>query len=420
MPAKARTSPSKLSFKMVTTYRNSSASIRRLKARILLQNSRSNQHGNQSAPEAAPQPRRFTWAVFASLSVLLVVALALLAFVSLNRKSRLAATRASDISAPLGTMSPENGLRILCGHSGSGYRDKQGNLWGADAFFSGGTAVDLGSQPIYRTSDSFLFRAARSGEFSYRIPLKPGVYEMRLYFADTNYSLGPAMEGGENVRVFNVLLNGEPALRNFDIINEAGPNTADVRVFKDVQPASDGYLHLATSRLTDLPLLNAIEIVPGIPHHLRPIRIVTQENTLTDRTGGVWSPDNFFLGGRTIARFGTVVGPDDPQVYERERYGNFSYAIPVATGRYSVTLHFAETYWGPKSQGGGGAGNRIFDVYCNGTTLTEEFRHVQRGRLASPTDQKLPWAAAECPRHPAFPFYSRSQLRKSFGHRSIG
>jgi hypothetical protein len=181
------------------------------------------------------------------------------------------------------------------------------------------------------------------------------------------------MEGGENVRVFNVLVNGEPVLRNFDIINDAGANTADVKVFKDIQPASDGRLHLALSKITDLPLLNAIEILPGIPHRLRPIRVVTQDNVLTDRAGTLWSPDNYFFSGRTIARFGTVTGPEDPEIYERERYGNFSYAIPVAPGRYTVKLHFAETYWGPKGQGGGGVGSRVFDVYCNGTVLLNNF-----------------------------------------------
>ena len=68
-----------------------------------------------------------------------------------------------------------------------------------------------------------------------------------------------------------------------------------------------------------------------------------------------------------------VDGPDDPQIYGSERYGNFSYAIPVGDGRYTVKLHFAETYWGPNEQGGGGVGSRVFDVYCNGIALLRNF-----------------------------------------------
>lgn len=289
--------------------------------------------------------------------------------------TRMAASPTSNkaVIPPGVAVPPLEGIHIMCGVSNGTYRDRDGNQWESDAFYSGGTAVEVTSQPIYRTRDPHLFRSMRSGEFTYKIPLKPGVYELRLYFVDTSYNPGPAMEGGENVRQFNVVLNGESLLRNFDIIADAGPNTADVRVFKDVRPAADGCLHLAFSKVTDFPLLNAIEILPGVPRHLRPIRIVTQDNTLIDRNGNVWSPDNFFLSGRSIARFGIVTGPDDPQIYERERYGNFSYAIPVAPGRYSVTLHFAETYWGPNAQGGGGAGSRIFDVFCNGTALLRNF-----------------------------------------------
>lgn len=263
-------------------------------------------------------------------------------------------------------------VRILCGAK-SGYRDRQGNQWMPDAFFSGGTAMDSPDRPVYRTRDSFLFRSARAGESSYKIPLKQGVYELRLYFADAWYSPGVAMEGGENTRVFHVILNGETLLRDFDIIADAGPNTADVRVFKDVRPETDGYLHLNFAGNQGPPLINAIEIAPGIPHRLRPIRLVTQDSALTDRTGVTWSRDNYFLSGRTIARTLTVTGNEDPEIYARERYGNFSYAIPVSEGRYRVILHFAETYWGPKSPGGGGAGTRVFDVYCNGTTLLRNF-----------------------------------------------
>lgn len=181
------------------------------------------------------------------------------------------------------------------------------------------------------------------------------------------------MEGGENVRVFNVLINGILALRNFDIIADAGRSTADVKVFKDIGPAKDGYLHLALSKVTDIPLINAIEIVPGMPHRLHPIRIITQDSTVTDQSGVIWYPDDYFLGGRTIARFGTVSGPEDPEIYARERYGNFSYAIPVSNGRYTATLRFAEAFWGPNSPGGGGPGSRIFDVYCNGSALLRNF-----------------------------------------------
>ncbi|MGI9074713.1 MAG: malectin domain-containing carbohydrate-binding protein [Bryobacteraceae bacterium] len=309
-------------------------------------------------------------AVGLALAVLVAVALTSLKRTPHNQLSPTVAVVTP--SAPVAIRAGE-GARLLCGSSKSGYRDRRGNEWGTDAFYSGGIASEIAVQPIYRTRDPFLFRSMRSGEFSYKIPLKPGSYEMRLYFAETSYSPSGVMDGGENVRVFTVLLNGTPVLRNFDITADAGPSTGDVKVFKDVGPASDGFLHLAFSKVTDVPLVNAIEIVPATPHRLRPTQIITQDNTVIDRNGITWGPDDYFLGGRTIARFGTVPGPDDPEIYARERYGNFSYAIPVAKGHYAARLHFAETFWGPENPGGGGEGSRIFDVYCNGTALLRNF-----------------------------------------------
>jgi len=312
--------------------------------------------------------------LIAAAGFLLVLGLAGLALFGVRRAARTPGA-ATFRSAPLvpAVLPAGSGIRLLCGSSGAGGRDREGNAWSPDAYFSGGVAGEAPSQLLYRTRDPFLFRSMRSGEFSYKIPLHPGVYELRLYFADTSYSPGPAMDGGENVRMFDVLLNGATLLREFDVIADAGPNTADVRVFKDIRPSGDGYLHLAFKKGTDTPFLSAIEIVPGIPHQMHPIRIVTQDAMVTDRSGKTWWPDNYFQGGRGLARQGIVEGPLDPQIYARERYGNFTYAIPVADGRYTLNLYFAESYWGPAGQGGGGVGSRLFDVYCNGTALLRNF-----------------------------------------------
>ena len=43
----------------------------------------------------------------------------------------------------------------------------------------------------------------------------------------------------------------------------------------------------------------------------------------------------------------------------RQRYGNFTYNIPVANGDYVVTLKFAELYFSA-------AGRRVFDVLIEG------------------------------------------------------
>jgi hypothetical protein len=60
-------------------------------------------------------------------------------------------------------------------------------------------------------------------------------------------------------------------------------------------------------------------------------------------------------------------------MFQAERYGNFRYTIPVAEGRYTVNLRFAETWFGPSQPSGGGEGSRTFDVYCNGIALLRNF-----------------------------------------------
>jgi hypothetical protein len=55
-----------------------------------------------------------------------------------------------------------------------------------------------------------------------------------------------------------------------------------------------------------------------------------------------------------------------------ERYGHFSYAIPVdRSSSYSLRLYFAETYIGVDAEGG--SSKRVFNVFCNGETLLRNF-----------------------------------------------
>ena len=152
--------------------------------------------------------------------------------------------------------------------------------------------------------------------------------------------------------------------------NAGGARTADVRVFKDITPAEDGFLHLKfSSRPNAKALLNAIEILPGVPGRIHPVRITPHNAAVFTKDGQEWSPDCYFKGGQTVERVGAVTGTAHPELYHVERYGNFSYAVPVAPGRYTVTLRFAERYFGTANSMGGGTGSRIFHVFCNGEAL---------------------------------------------------
>jgi hypothetical protein len=265
-------------------------------------------------------------------------------------------------------------IRIISGYSKKEYIDRDGRTWGPDRYYSGG-GTRVGPEIfIARAADPRLFQTSRDGEFTYDIPLKPGTYELRLYFVETEYGPWTLRGGGEVSRLFEVELNGNHVLFNFDVFSDAGgSNIADERIFKDVSPAPDGFLHLRFIKTIDYPILNALEIVPTVKGKMQPIRLVAQEHSYTDDSGRLWIPDRYSFGGRLIAHAQQVTGTPDPGLYAEERYGHFDYAIPVAEGHYGLTLRFAETYFGPANPGKGGVGNRLFDVYCNGVALLRNF-----------------------------------------------
>jgi hypothetical protein len=270
-------------------------------------------------------------------------------------------------------------VRILAG-AGRSFVDHAGKLWNADAWFDGGTAVKSSVQHIWRTQDPDFYRTSRQGQFRYAIPLKKGIYELRLHFAETVYGPESTGSGGEGSRLMTVRANGRTLMTRFDVAADAGASrTADVKVFTDLTPAPDGLLHLEFSGEDGKQaILSAIEILPGFRGHIRPVRLLARQTPYYSNDSHWWSPDNYFQGGQLAVYTAPVKGTDDPELYETERWGNFSYAIPVSPGTYSVVLHFAVRHgdWDQPSSASGE--NRlpvahIFDVFCNGNALLKNF-----------------------------------------------
>lgn len=267
-------------------------------------------------------------------------------------------------------------IRILAGSSAAKYVDHFGNTWSGDRFFDGGAVFS--APPSYRiigTQDPAIFQSRREGMFSYYIPLKPGTYELHLYFAETLFGDGNIAGGGETYRLFDILANGAPLVSALDVVTDApGANTGDVKVFKDISPAPDGFLHLTFPRaIKENAFLNAIEILPSIPGRMNPVRIVARDTSVNTKDGKLWGADRDFIRGQRVTRADPIKGTADADLYMGERFGNFVYSIPVASGRYTVTLRFCETWFGPKKPAGGGAGDRVFDVFMNGAALLRNF-----------------------------------------------
>jgi len=317
-----------------------------------------------SAPARMVSVRRL------ALAAVVLAALGTMAF-SLSLGNGTHKSQAGPIAAaPVG-----DSIRILSGLSDGNYTDGYGHVWGSDRFFRGGTVATSGNHPVWGTRDPRLYQSWRQGAFSYDIPAKPGTYELRLYFAETHFGEGNAAGyGGENTRFFDISVNGVQVKRHFSVAGDAGVNVAVVKVFKDVTPASDGFVHIAFEKVTNEPFVNAIELTPGMPGQMNPIRLVAQAPGYTDSKGQVWISDRLAFGGQVVARTADVTGATDPQLYAGERFGNFSYTIPVTPGKYTVTFYMSERWLGPGLPGGqAGKGSRVFDILCNGVFLERDF-----------------------------------------------
>jgi hypothetical protein len=252
---------------------------------------------------------------------------------------------------------------------------------------------------IFRTLDPDIYRRSREGEFQYDIPLNPGSYELRLHFAETGLADFMSLESsGEGQRLFRVAANGQTLLDMFDVVADAaGVNTADERVFRNVAPAADGFLHLSFVQGRGTPILSGIELLPVNPGKVRPIRVrAGWPASWRDAEGQRWNADSYFLGGNALVRTTNPAqesgsSPADGALYSSERWGHFSYAVPVAVGRYRVTLRFCEGHYGNRNTGVGGVGSRLFDVYCNGVALLKNFDILkQAGGEGRPLDRTFP------------------------------
>jgi hypothetical protein len=83
-----------------------------------------------------------------------------------------------------------------------------------------------------------------------------------------------------------------------------------------------------------------------------------------------WSPDTYFKGGQLRASQEPALGTDDPEFYETERWGHFSYAIPVSPGKYTITLHFVERKRAERNEpAASGRDGRTFNIFCNGRAI---------------------------------------------------
>jgi hypothetical protein len=325
------------------------------------------ENGGQRPAASAPAGTfTFPAGKLRTVAVIVVSACILAAFVwyksgrTVDRESR---AQTQPAVAPTGP--PGKTLRAMAGNDRPPYPDRSGFTWEKDRFCSGGSSFSVAGHAIQGTEDAQLYSTGREGVFHCKYPVPAGIYEVHLLFAETKGIL-------ENSRNVTFSINGGPA-NNLDVVDDAGGNDiAITKVFLDVVPQNDGMIHLDFT--TPESFLNAVEILPSVPHRMLPIRITAGPSLYGDSNGNVWMPDRYSFGGR-VTRFGGDLSKiRDGGVFDWHRFGHFHYVVPVATsGAYTLKLYFLEHWFGVQSRSIGGVGSRVFDVSCNGVMLLKRF-----------------------------------------------
>jgi hypothetical protein len=180
-----------------------------------------------------------------------------------------------------------------------------------------------------------------------------------------------------------------------DIVDEAGGDDIVVgKVYPGIHPMSDGAIHL--DFISDTAFVNAVELARSESDAMQPLRMLAGPAVFRDSQGNIWLPERFFQGGRRTFHPDNLPKVADSKLFEWERYGHSHYSIPVVAGKdYRVRLYFSEGWFGSNNGGPGGIDSRVFDVYCNGTTLLKNFdilRDQKNGAAVVTFDHVIPTA----------------------------
>jgi hypothetical protein len=151
-------------------------------------------------------------------------------------------------------------IRINAGSS-TAYTDPLGQVWSPDSNFTGGGAVS-NTNPVTGTPAPALYQTGHYGPVSgtpltYQFTVPNGSYTVNLKF-DEN----AATQAGQ--RVFNVVINGQTVLPNFDIYARAGAQFQAVDAVVPVT-VTNGQINIQFVSVVYNTRVCAIEILGGTP-----------------------------------------------------------------------------------------------------------------------------------------------------------
>ncbi len=165
-----------------------------------------------------------------------------------------------------------------------------GKTWSADTLYSFNNLepyVNPAVHSIAGTDEDSLYFDEQSSNadkrpFSYQFPVANGTYVVRLRFAEIFFGQpGSGVNGGIGSRTFDVSLENQLRLTNFDITQEVGKATA---VIKNIPvTVTDGNLNIDFSATVNRPMVSAIEVYSFRPSAVLGLNFLDFNGTLKDK-----------------------------------------------------------------------------------------------------------------------------------------
>jgi hypothetical protein len=226
-------------------------------------------------------------------------------------------------------------IRVNAG--GSAFIDSFGQNWSADTGYNNVGGPSSTNNTILGTPLQQVYKTAHwgnppgSAQLVYTFAGVPdGAYVVNLKFVD-------ALKTAPGQRIFNILINGQTRVSNFDIFAQAGSTNQAIDVPLAVN-SSGGTLTIQTSAVTYNPKINAIEIIPAalaVPasiSSISPASGAAGATTHVTINGSGFNPDVVVNAGNRITVSNVnVVSPS-------QITADFTVAAGTAPGTVSVSV----------------------------------------------------------------------------------
>ena len=242
--------------------------------------------------------------------------------------------------------------------------------------------VQVDTSLVENPAPQAVYRTEHWGASDWAIPnLNPQAdYVLRLHFVENTFTAA-------GKRKFNVVVNGEQVLSDFDIFAAAGAMSKAITEDFVVTPDESGVVAIQfVPGSADQPTVSGIELIlhPEDDEAAAPVVLGSAGGTtqsIAINSGGpavgAFSADTYFAGGRigsssTFVDLSGVSNPAPEEVYLTQRVGtgvgSFGYFIPglIPEATYNVRLHLAEGFFKTR-------GSRVFNAAIDGTTVLTNF-----------------------------------------------